>query len=342
MPTASSENTPRRFSATTARDVYDALHRRWGPQHWWPGDTPLEVAAGAILTQNTAWTNVERAIARLKSARALSAGRLAAMPSERLAELIRPAGYPRVKARRLQAFMRWLRERWGGSIVRWRGTPTARLREELLEVHGVGPETADSILLYAANRPVFVVDAYTRRVLTRHGWIRGKESYDEIARLFTGRLPRDTRLFNEYHALVVRLAKEHCRARPRCGGCPLQSRLPRAVRAAVALLALALAASGCAAVSASPAPEEADSARAAGRTWGGRVVRVDLPERFVIVRCGVFPPPRTEGLTKRGDRETGRIRFTGERRGWYAAALIESGEPAAGDRVVEPSKDVAP
>ena len=341
MPIASSENAPRRLSAATLRAVYDDLYRRWGPQHWWPGETPLEVAAGAILTQNTAWTNVERAIARLKEARMLDATRIAAAPPGRLAEIIRPAGYPRVKARRLQAFMRWLRDRWGGSIGRWQGTPTARLREDLRGVHGVGPETADSILLYAANRPVFVVDAYTRRVLKRHGWIRGDETYDELARLFTGCLPRDTRLFNEYHALVVRLAKEHCRARSRCGGCPLQRRLPRAARAAAALGMILLAASGCAAVPV-PAPTPDATAVNSGRAWGGRVVRVDAQERFVIVRCGVFPPPRAEGWVKRGDRETGRIRFTGERRGWYAAAWIESGDPAAGDRVVDPSRDGKP
>ncbi len=344
MPKTSSRNVTRPLTPATLRVLYVAMRRRWGPQGWWPGDTPLEVAVGAILTQNTSWTNVERAIARLKSARMRSAARLGSMSDDRLAEIIRPAGYPRVKARRLKAFMSWLRRRWGGSIARWRGVPTEILRRELLAVHGVGPETADSMLLYAAGRPVFVVDAYTRRVLGRHGWLRGDESYDEVADLFTRGLPRDTRLFNEYHALVVRLAKEHCRARPRCEGCPLRRWLPRGVRHAAALFALALmaGAAGCQSAGAAAPAAGAQGSPAARIPWGGRILRVDREGGCVIVRCGVFPPPQAEGLVMRADRETGRIRFTGERRGMYAAALIVSGEPAAGDRVVEASKDAKP
>jgi len=186
-----------------------------------------------VLTQNTAWSNVERALANLRRARAMSARRLAALPPETLASLIRPAGYPRVKARRLQALARWILNRADGRPVRLRSWTTERLREELLAVHGIGPETADSILLYALGRPVFVVDAYTRRFMIRHRWTGCHESYEQVARRFTAALRRDTGLFNEYHALVVALGKRWCRSTPRCGDCPLRRWLPRrpAVRA---------------------------------------------------------------------------------------------------------------
>lgn len=202
--------------------AYRALHRRWGPQHWWPGRSRFEMIVGAILTQNTAWTNVEQAIANLRRARALTPRALDGLPVARLAALIRPAGYFNVKARRLQAFTRYLVLQHGGSLDRLFRPPTAEVRHTLLGLHGIGPETADSILLYAANRPVFVIDAYTRRFLVRHGWARERDSYDDLARRFTDALPRDAALFNEYHALVVRLGKEYCRTHARCAGCPLQ------------------------------------------------------------------------------------------------------------------------
>lgn len=217
----------RRARRPPLRLVYRALFRAWGPQHWWPGRTRLEIIVGAILTQNTAWPNVEKAIARLRRARALNLRALHRAPRKRLAEWIRPAGYFRVKARRLRAFTSLVARRFGGKLENLLALPTPVLRKTLLSVHGIGPETADSILLYAAGRPVFVVDAYTRRVLSRHGWISPRASYDDIARLFTSSLPRRARLYNEYHALLVRLGKEHCRPRARCEGCPLQPWLPK-------------------------------------------------------------------------------------------------------------------
>jgi len=206
--------------------IYQRLYSAFGPQHWWPGETPFEVMVGAVLTQNTNWANVERAIARLKRAGLLEPGRLAGCPERLLARLIRPAGYFNVKARRLRAFMDWYRSRVGDRpLTALRGVRTARLREELLSIPGIGPETADSILLYALGRRVFVVDAYTLRVLSRHGLIGPGASYDRVQRLFHEVLPRSTRLYNEYHALLVRLGKSVCRPRPACDRCPLLDEL---------------------------------------------------------------------------------------------------------------------
>ena len=213
------------------RAAYDALHGRWGPQHWWPARTRLEMMVGAILTQNTAWTNVEKAVANLRRNKLLSLRALAAAPVPAIAEGIRPAGYFNQKAACLKAMAELLRDRFGGSLDRLFALDTPALRAELLSWKGVGPETADSILLYAARRPAFVVDAYTRRVCSRHGWIGEKASYDEIARFFTGNLPEDAQWFNEDHALIVKLGKEHCKTTPRCQGCPLERFLPTADRA---------------------------------------------------------------------------------------------------------------
>lgn len=199
-------------------DVYRRLLRAFGPQGWWPGETPFEVMVGAVLTQNTNWRNVERAILRLKAEGLMDARRLAGCPRERLAELIRPAGCCNVKARRLGAFLAWLDGR-GPEDLRAKATPA--LRRELLAVHGIGRETADSILLYALNRRIFVVDAYARRVLSRHGWADHDADYDDLRRLFESSLPRSVRIYNEYHALLVRLGKEFCRAKAQCEGCPL-------------------------------------------------------------------------------------------------------------------------
>jgi endonuclease-3 related protein len=202
--------------------IHDALFAAFGPQGWWPAETPFEVMVGAILTQNTNWRNVERAIANLRSARALTPPAMGRLPEEALAELIRPAGYFRVKAVRLRHLLRHIRRRHGGSVSRLLGTPMSGLREELLGVHGIGPETADSILLYAGGHPSFVVDAYTKRVFARHGLVRERAAYAEIQAMFSRALPADARLFNEYHALIVRLGKEFCRPRlPRCAACPL-------------------------------------------------------------------------------------------------------------------------
>jgi endonuclease-3 related protein len=208
------------------REIYTRLFAQWGPQHWWPGRTRLEIIVGAILTQNTAWTNVEKAIRRLRKARVLNLRGLHAADLKTLAEWIRPAGYFNVKARRLRAFTQMMFDRFGGDLRRLFALETPALREILLGVNGIGPETADSILLYAGGRPVFVVDAYTRRFMMRHGWIGAEATYDDIARSFTERLSRDAALYNEYHALIVVLGKNLCRPKPRCADCPLQPLLP--------------------------------------------------------------------------------------------------------------------
>lgn len=203
--------------------IYRALFAAYGPQGWWPGDSPLEVMIGAVLTQGTAWTNVEKAIANLKRAGPLAYRRLRRLPSRRLAALVRPSGYHRVKAQRLRNLLGFLGARYGGSPARMARDGRSRLREGLLSVNGIGPETADAIMLYAAGHPVFVVDAYTKRMLGRHGFIGPAVGYDEVQRLFHDGLPRNARLFNEYHALIVRVGKERCRkSTPRCTGCPLE------------------------------------------------------------------------------------------------------------------------
>jgi endonuclease-3 related protein len=256
--------------AAVLRDIYERLYAAYGPQRWWPSDGPFETAVGAVLTQNTNWQNVEKAIAALKSAGALDARSINGMPHERLAALIKPSGYFNVKARRLKALTAWLLQTCPGGIedlcdavgrtlidaegrtlIDAEGRTlidTKTLRDELLTINGIGPETADSILLYALQRPVFVIDAYTRRVLSRHGIMEFDRPYDEFQRLFheclspdtatggEGRTPTDaggrtpidaggrtpidaegrTLLYNEYHALLVRVGKLHCRKTPRC------------------------------------------------------------------------------------------------------------------------------
>jgi endonuclease-3 related protein len=203
-------------------EIYHKLYHAFGPQHWWPGDSPFEIAVGAILTQNTNWANVEKAIASLKNKRALSAKGIYEMKAEKLALFIRPAGYFNVKARRLKAFIHFLINDYHGSMGRMKNEKLDTLRTKLLNVHGIGPETADSILLYALDKPVFVIDAYTKRVLSRHSVINHDESYERIQDLFHETLKRDTELFNEYHALFVRLGKTYCRKKPLCDGCPLE------------------------------------------------------------------------------------------------------------------------
>ncbi len=201
--------------------MYEELFKASGPQHWWPGETPFEVITGAILTQNTAWGNVEQAIGNLKRARLLSVKRLAGVSRRRLARLIRPSGYFNQKAVKLRAFLNLLREEYGGSLRRMGRERTPALRRKLLAVHGIGPETADSILLYAFGRAAFVVDAYTTRILSRHNLIPADAPYHEVQRFMTGRIPRSARLYNEFHALIVRAGKEFCRKAPRCAQCPL-------------------------------------------------------------------------------------------------------------------------
>ncbi|TNF55589.1 endonuclease III domain-containing protein [bacterium] len=209
------------MSRQVLMEIYRRLYRAFGPQHWWPGETPFEVAVGAVLTQNTSWGNVEKAIENVKQKKALRSSSLHRMRHKELAKLIKPAGYFNIKAKRLKEFLNFLVYQYKGSMEAMKEVDTDLLRKELLGVHGIGPETADSILLYALQRPVFVIDAYTRRVLLRHGLVTENVTYDELQKIFHTNLAADTVLFNEYHALFVRLGKDYCRTRPRCEVCPL-------------------------------------------------------------------------------------------------------------------------
>ena len=249
---------------TEIRAYYDALYRAWGPQHWWPAQSRFEVIVGAYLTQNTAWTNVEKALANLRAARMLSLQGIRHAPVTRLERLIRPAGYFRQKAKRLKLFVDFLDRRYRGSLATMFARPTRELREELLNLNGIGPETADSILLYAGNHPVFVVDAYTRRILTRHEILPEKSGYEEIQELLerslapvaqgiaspsraslpllgaglrgaahsplkmsTAKRTALAQVYNEMHGLIVGVGKNYCRkSQARCDECPLQKFLP--------------------------------------------------------------------------------------------------------------------
>ena len=246
------------------RRYYAVLSQAWGPQHWWPAETPFEVIVGAYLTQNTAWINVERALANLRSARLLTVEGIRTISSSRLQRLIRPSGYFRQKAKRLKTFVAFLDQRYDGSLDQLFSQPPATLREELLSLNGVGPETADSILLYAGNHPVFVVDAYTRRIFHRHGLLPADTDYEEIRKFCEQALapiahaqevkPNPTeailksgfrgaahppsvmsaaqrtalvQVYNEMHGLIVGVGKYHCgKSQPRCDQCPLQPFLP--------------------------------------------------------------------------------------------------------------------
>jgi endonuclease III related protein len=204
-------------------DIYDRMFTHFGPSHWWPGDSPLEVMVGAILTQNTSWNNVERAIERLKTVGALSASFLQQVDEMSLSDWIRPAGYYRIKARRLKNFFDFYVREYQGQTKIIRNQPLEFLRPQLLSVNGIGPETADSILLYALEMPTFVVDAYTHRIFSRHQLIDEEIGYEELRAYFMDRLPSDSQLYNEYHALLVRLGKEFCKKKsPRCEECPLK------------------------------------------------------------------------------------------------------------------------
>jgi endonuclease-3 related protein len=203
-------------------EYYNSLFTAFGPQHWWPGKTQFEVIVGAILTQNTSWTNVERAIGNLRAEGLLSPVAIERAPLGRIEILIRPSGYFRQKARKLKAFCAFLRAEYRGSLKRMFKTPTILLREKLLGVFGIGPETADSILLYAGEHPVFVVDAYTKRMLTRHGWAHEGAKYEDVRWMFERQFPGDAERFNEFHALIVNMGKHFCRPQePLCDGCPL-------------------------------------------------------------------------------------------------------------------------
>ena len=233
------------------QEMYARLHVAYGPQNWWPAESPFEVIVGAILTQNTSWKNVEKAMAELRRARRLSVAGIRRTPTLRLARLIRSSGYFRQKAQRLKNFVRWLDSAYGGSLARMFAQPTGKLRAELLELNGIGPETADSILLYAGGHPVFVVDAYTRRVLERHRLARKQTKYEQIrgqmeaalcdaatpgecasrpmhppSRMSRARPEGAAGVFHDMHALIVRVGYDHCKKRASCDGCPLEPLLP--------------------------------------------------------------------------------------------------------------------
>lgn len=209
-------------------EIYQLLFDHFGPQNWWPGETQFEIITGAILTQNTNWANVEKAIANLKSAHLLTPEKLHHLNVSELAELIRPAGYYNIKAKRLKSFVGWLFRNYDGQLANLKNLHTDQLRAELLAIKGIGRETADSILLYALSRPVFVVDAYTARVAVRHRLIEPDADYEQLRELFQSNLPQDSQLFNEYHALLVKVGKEFCRPKAKCDSCPLE-KLPHSL-----------------------------------------------------------------------------------------------------------------
>lgn len=213
-----------RLSKQRLQKTFQSLASCYGPQHWWPADSPFEIMVGAVLTQNTAWLNVERAIQNLIEKDHLSAERLVRSRHDHLARWLQPAGYFNVKATRLKNFCQWYLN--AGSFTALKKLNTETLRLSLLTVNGVGPETADDILLYAFERPVFVIDAYTRRFFARLGFIQGNEDYDQLRLAIEAALGPDVPLFNEYHALIVRHAKEACRVKPRCSGCVLVKTCP--------------------------------------------------------------------------------------------------------------------
>jgi endonuclease-3 related protein len=202
--------------------IYDTLYRTYGPQDWWPADSPFEVVFGAILTQNTNWANVEKAMASLRGVCELTPEGILSLTPDCLEEAIRSSGYFRQKSARLRSFCRFLMDRYGGDLSGTGGYDTGELREELLSLNGIGPETADSILLYALNRPVFVVDAYTIRLLSRLGLCDERGKYHDVQALFMDNLDPNARMFNEYHALIVTHCKQRCIKRaPKCGECTL-------------------------------------------------------------------------------------------------------------------------
>jgi len=202
--------------------IYQKMFDAFGPRQWWPGETPFEVVIGAILTQNTNWSNVEKAIKNLKTASKLSPEGIYGLSITELAELIKPSGFFNVKAKRVKAFINWLFSRYEGNLSKMFARDLQTLRSELLSVKGIGPETADSILLYAGNMPTFVVDAYTHRIFSRHELIPEESTYDDMKSFFEENLPKDVQLYNEYHALLVNIGKMFCKPRKVCEPCPLK------------------------------------------------------------------------------------------------------------------------
>jgi len=214
-------------AATILSDLYEGMNRHFGDLHWWPGESPLEIMIGAILTQNTSWRNVEKAIRNLKEQQFIQIEKILQAAPERIEELIRPAGFFRLKTERLRNLLFFIKKDYKGSLERMFEEDVRILRKKLLQVRGIGEETADSILLYAGGKPVFVIDAYTRRVLLRHRLIREDMTYGELQRFFMDHLSRDATLYNQYHALFVELGKSFCTKVPQCDACPLRAFAPR-------------------------------------------------------------------------------------------------------------------
>ena len=208
-------------TSKTLDKIYKQLYSAFGPRNWWPGETPFEVVIGAILTQNTNWTNVEKAIHNLKEAKELTSKKLYEIDTSELAEHIRPSGYFNIKAKRIKNFINWLFKNYDGDLSKMFEQELPELRESLLSVNGIGPETADSILLYGGNKLTFVVDAYTHRIFKRHNLISEESTYDEIKIFFEENIPADVSLYNEFHALIVKLGSEYCKPKKRCEKCPL-------------------------------------------------------------------------------------------------------------------------
>jgi len=206
----------------SVKEIYEILFCVFGPQHWWPAQTPFEVMVGAILVQNTNWANTERAIENLRAKKLLSPKKLKTVSVKALARAIKPAGYFNIKTKRLKNFIRFFFNSYNGNLEKMKAQDGEVLRRQLLEVNGIGEETADSILLYALDKPFFVVDAYTKRIFSRHGFLKEKPEYGYVQKFFMQQLPKDIKVYNEYHALVVRLAKDFCRTKPLCGQCPLR------------------------------------------------------------------------------------------------------------------------
>jgi len=206
------------------KNIYKLLYKKYGPQSWWPGDSQLECILGAILTQNTSWLNVEKAIGNLKSLDLISIEKLTLLTTNELAQLIRSSGYFNQKAIKIKNFLAFISESYEGSLEKMFEEEVGELRNKLLQIKGIGPETTDCIILYGGNKPTFVVDVYTYRILSRHGLVPEQTSYNEMQELFIDSLTVDTQMFNEYHALLVRVGKEHCkRSKPICAGCPLEN-----------------------------------------------------------------------------------------------------------------------
>ena len=204
-------------------DIFNKLYRHYGNQHWWPGETPFEIIVGAILTQSTSWKNVEKAIANLKRENLLNYQALHKINKQKLAGLIRSSGYYNAKAKKLKSFVHFLQKQYQGSLKKMFATPLPELRQELLAVYGIGEETADSILLYAGDKPIFVIDAYTKRIFSRLGLVSPNAKYQDLQRLFMSHISTDAKLFNEFHALLVAFGKTQCTKRPNCAPCPLIS-----------------------------------------------------------------------------------------------------------------------